>query len=278
MNKSLGNNNKLLNKNSKFSNEHCKYLLDIKKENRIVTISRILIFVLFFGFWQLGASFGWIDTFLTSSPYEIIKMVKVYIENGSLLNHIYVSTIETIAGFFLGTIVGILVAILLWFSKRVSRVFEPYLIVLNSLPKTALAPIIIIWAGAGFSGIVVTAASISVVVTTLSVYTGFIGVEEDKITLLKSFGANKLQILQKVIIPANIPVILSVIKVNIGLSWVGTIVGEFLVSKAGIGYLIVYGSQVFKLDLVMMGVFILAIIAVLMYYLAILLEKRLVKY
>jgi NitT/TauT family transport system permease protein len=263
---------------SNFSKEHKKYLLNIKRDTKIVRISQLLIFILFFGIWQLSASFGLIDTFLTSSPFEIVNMVKTFISNGSLLNHIYVSTMETIAGFLLGTIVGIAVAILLWMSKRSARIFEPYLIVLNSLPKTALAPIIILWAGAGFSGIVVTAASISVVVTTLSVYTGFISVEQDKVTLLKSFGANKLQILQKLIIPANIPVLLSVIKVNIGLSWVGVIVGEFLVSKAGIGYLIVYGSQVFKLDLVMMGVFVLAIIAAIMYYVAMLLEKKLVKY
>ncbi len=264
--------------NNNISKEHERYLQSIKKDKRIVRISQILILILFFGWWQLSASFGLIDTFLTSSPLAIVNMISAFVKNGSLLNHIYVSTMETIVGFLLGTSVGILVAVLLWMSERASKIFEPYLIILNSLPKTALAPIIILWAGAGFSGIVVTAASISVVVTTMSVYTGFITVEQDKITLLKSFGANKLQILQKLIFPANIPVLLSVIKVNIGLSWVGVIVGEFLVSKAGIGYLIVYGSQVFKLDLVMMGVFILAVIAGIMYYLALFLEKKLVKY
>jgi NitT/TauT family transport system permease protein len=136
----------------------------------------------------------------------------------------------------------------------------------------------ILWAGTGFSGIVVTAASISVVVTTMTVYTGFMSVENDKIVLLRTFGANKNQVLRKVIIPANLPLIVSVIKVNIGLSWIGVIVGEFLVSKAGIGYLIVYGSQVFKLDLVMMGVFVLAVIAALMYFFAAWIEKKLIKY
>lgn len=263
--------------NNKFSKEHERYLANIKKDKVIVLISQVLIFILFFGWWQFSASYGLIDTFLTSSPLAIINMIKTFVSNGSLLDHIYISTMETIVGFLLGTSVGILVAVLLWMSERASKIFEPYLIILNSLPKTALAPIIILWAGAGFSGIVVTAASISVIVTTMSVYTGFTTVEHDKITLLKSFGANKLQILQKLIIPANLPVIVSVIKVNIGLAWVGVIVGEFLVSKAGIGYLIVYGSQVFKLDLVMMGVFVLAIIAGIMYYLALLLEKKFLK-
>lgn len=263
---------------SNYSNEHKKYIENIKREKRIVKIYQILIFIIFFGLWQLAASNNWIDTFLTSCPFDIFKMIKTFAYNGNLLEHIYISTLETIVGFLLGTVVGIVVAVLLWISERLSKILEPYLIILNSLPKTALAPIIILWAGAGFSGIVVTAASISVIVTTMTVFTGFMGVENDKITLLKSFGANKLQILQKLIFPANVPVLLNVIKVNIGLSWVGVIVGEFLVSKAGIGYLIVYGSQVFKLDLVMMGVFILAIIAGIMYYVALMLEKKFVKY
>lgn len=263
--------------NDNFSKEHESYLKGIKKDKIIVIVCQVLIFILFFGWWQISASYELIDTFLTSSPFAIIDMIKTFVKNGSLLDHIYISTMETIVGFLLGTSVGILIAVLLWLSERASKIFEPYLIILNSLPKTALAPIIILWAGAGFSGIVVTAASISVIVTTMSIYTGFTTVEHDKIALLKSFGANKLQILQKLIFPANLPVIVSVIKVNIGLAWVGVIVGEFLVSKAGIGYLIVYGSQVFKLDLVMMGVFVLAVIAGIMYYLAILLEKKLIK-
>jgi NitT/TauT family transport system permease protein len=130
----------------------------------------------------------------------------------------------------------------------------------------------------GFTGIIVTAASISVIVTTITIYTGFVNVENDKIILLKTFGATKFQILNKVIIPANFPNIMSVVKVNIGLSWIGVIVGEFLVSKAGIGYLILYGSQTFKLDLVMMGVIVLAIIAGLMYFMAAWLEKKVAKY
>lgn len=264
--------------NKTFSSEHKLYLKKIKKNNIIVKVSQIIILILFFGIWQFCASKNYIDTFLTSSPREIVNMFKIFLSNGDLLHHIYISTLETIVGFLLGTGVGIIIAILLWISKKASRILEPYLIVLNSLPKTALAPIIILWAGAGFSGIVITAASISVIVTTLSVYTGFVNVEKDKIILLQSFGANKLQVLRYLVIPANIPVLLSVAKVNIGLSWVGVIVGEFLVSKAGIGYLIVYGSQVFKLDLVMMGVFVLAVIAVIMYYIALFIEKRIVKY
>nr|WP_312579990.1 ABC transporter permease [Sedimentibacter sp.] len=260
------------------SNEQLEYLQSIKREKRFIKVAQILFLIIFFSLWQYFASKGMIDTFLTSSPKAIWDLMIRFIIDGSLFNHLYVSTMETIAGFFLGTSIGILVAVILWWSEKVAKIFEPYLVILNSLPKTALAPIMILWAGTGFSGIVVTAASISVVVTTMTVYTGFTSVENDKIVLLRTFGANKIQILTKVIIPANLPLIVSVIKVNIGLSWIGVIVGEFLVSKAGIGYLIVYGSQVFKLDLVMMGVFVLAVVAALMYFFAAWIEKKLIKY
>lgn len=260
------------------SKEHDAYLRSINREKKSIKIAQVLILVVFIASWEFAARKELIDTFLTSSPGAIFRLIRQFIKDGSLFNHLLVSTRETIAGFFVGTLVGILVAILLWWSEKIARILDPYIVILNSLPKTALAPIIILWAGMGFTGIVVTAASISVIVTTMTVYTGFINVEHDKIILLKTFGASKLQILNKVIIPANFPNIMSVIKVNIGLSWIGVIVGEFLVSKAGIGYLILYGSQTFKLDLVMMGVIVLAVIAGLMYFVAAWIEKKVIKY
>ncbi|MDD2495302.1 MAG: ABC transporter permease [Tissierellia bacterium] len=260
------------------SKEHEAYLRSIIREKRFIKIAQILLLVLFIVLWEYAARKRLIDTFLTSSPSAIFKLIKQFISDGSLYNHLLVSTQETIAGFFVGTIFGILVAILLWWSEKIAKILDPYMVILNSLPKTALAPIIILWVGMGFTGIIVTAASISVIVTTMTIYTGFMNVEHDKIILLKTFGATKFQILNKVIIPANFPNIMSVVKVNIGLSWIGVIVGEFLVSKAGIGYLILYGSQTFKLDLVMMGVIVLAIIAGLMYFIAAWIEKKVVKY
>ncbi len=260
------------------SKEHEQYLRSIKKEKSFIKTMQILIFVIFIALWEWAAVNNHVDRFLTSTPSAIFELIVKFIEDGSLFKHLYVSTTETIAGFFVGTIAGLLTAILLWWFERLAKITDPYIVILNSLPKTALAPIIILWAGMGFSGIVVTAASISVVVTTMTLYTGFTSVEKDKIVLLKTMGANKYQILKKVIIPANIPSIMSVIRVNIGLSWIGVIVGEFLVSKAGIGYLILYGSQTFKLDLVMMGVFVLGIIAAIMYFFAAWLEKKVIKY
>ena len=260
------------------SKEHSEYLKSIKREDYFIRITQILVFVFFIAIWEWAARYRHIDVFLTSSPGAIYKLIVRFIEDGSLIRHLSVSTMETIAGFFAGTILGLLMAILLWWFRRLARIMDPYIVILNSLPKTALAPIIILWAGMGFSGIVATAASISVIVTTMTLYTGFINVEKDKIVLLKTMGANKLQILSKVVIPSNIPNILSVIRVNIGLSWIGVIVGEFLVSKAGIGYLILYGSQTFKLDLVMMGVFVLGVVAAIMYFFASWLEKIIIKY
>ena len=149
--------------------------------------------------------------------------------------------------------------------------------VLNALPKTALAPILIIWAGTGVFGIIVVALSISLILTVISSYNYFISVDEEQILMMKSFNASKMQILMKLIIPINIPNLINLIKINIGMTWVGVIVGEFLVSRMGIGYLIMYGSQVFRMDLVMMGVIILAIIAFLMYEIVNLFEKKIRK-
>lgn len=269
---------KQVNNSLTISAEHEAYLESVRKEKRLIKTIQILIFVLFFVLWEIAARLKLIDTFLTSSPGAIIKLITRYVKDGSLFKHIYISTLETIAGFSFGTALGLLVAILLWWFDKLARILDPYMVILNSLPKTALAPIIILWAGMGFKGIVVTAITVLVIVTIITLYTGFINVEKDKIILLKTFGANKFQILSKVIIPSNIPNILSIVKVNIGMSWIGVIVGEYLVSKAGIGYLILYGSQTFKLDLVMMGVIILAAIAALMYFLAAYLEKKVIKY
>lgn len=270
--------NKISKYDLSISKEHADYLKSIKREDYFIRITQILIFVFFIAIWEWAARYKHIDVFLTSSPGAIYNLIVKFIKDGSLIKHLYVSTMETIAGFFVGTTLGLLVAIVLWWFKRLARIMDPYIVILNSLPKTALAPIIILWAGMGFSGIVATAASISVIVTTMTLYTGFINVENDKIVLLKTMGANKFQVLNKVIIPSNIPNIMSVIRVNIGLSWIGVIVGEFLVSKAGIGYLILYGSQTFKLDLVMMGVFVLGVVAAIMYFFAAWLEKIVIKY
>lgn len=256
------------------SKEHKNFLQKIRRRKKIILITQISIFILGLAFWEIAARLSLIDTFLTSSPSNIWNTFLKMSKNGNLAYHVGISVFENIIGFTAGTLIGVLVAIGLWWSDFLAKVLEPYLVVLNSLPKTALAPIIIIWIGTGYDGIIVTAISVSVVITIMNMFNSFISVDEDKIKLLKTFGATKLQIFKKVVLPHSIPDMISTLKVNIGLSWVGVIVGEFLVSRAGIGWLLVYGSQVFQFDLIMMGIFILAIISVIMYKIVSIVENK----
>ena len=223
----------------------------------------LLIFIL--GIWEMLANKDIISTFLFSKPSAIYDLFMRYMENGQLWVHVKTSVYETVLGLIIGTVGGVIVAILLWAFPRLSRVLDPFLVVLNALPKTALAPILIIWAGTNIKGIVTISISLSIVISIISILSYFKSVDNNLIKMMKTMEANKIQILFKVIYPSNLENLLSVIKVNIGMSWVGVIVGEFLVSREGIGYLVVYGGQVFKLDLVMMGVIILAFIALIMY-------------
>lgn len=254
------------------SKERQKYLKQIKKEKFFVILGQIAILVLFLGLWELGANRGLIDSFITSSPSRILKTFANFSAN-NLLVHIKVTVYETIIGFSIGTIMGFIIAIILWWSKFISKISEPYLVILNSLPKVALGPIIIIWVGAGTGAIIVMAVAISLIVTILDILNGFLETDKDLIKMANTFSASKFQILTKIVIPANISTFINSLKINIGLSLVGVISGEFLVSKAGLGYLITYGGQVFKLDLVMSSVIILGIIAGLMYLTVLLLEK-----
>ena len=258
---------------NKNSVEYENYLKNVKLKKIKIFITQIVLLIAFFVLWEVLADKNIINTFLFSKPSDIYKLFIKYISNGELMKHVGISVYETVLGLVIGTVLGILVAIALWWSEKLSKILDPFLVVLNALPKTALAPIIIVWAGAGIQGIVVTAVTISVVVTILSAYNYFINVDEEKIKMLKSFGASKSQLLFKLIIPSNIGNLINLTKINIGMAWVGVIVGEFLVSRYGLGYLIVYGGQVFKLDLVMMGVFVLAFCAWIMYEILNIAEK-----
>lgn len=244
-----------------------KYLKKLKFEKLMILSIQILIVVLFFLIWEIAAYFNWIDAFIFSSPSRIGKLLIAYIQNKEIFYHTWISTYEVILGLIIGTILGIIIAIILFEFKIVAKIIDPFLVVLNALPKTALAPIFIIWIGTNIKGIVFVAISISLILTIINAYNAFNNVSEEKIKLLKTFGANRFEILKELILPANIDEIINIIKVNIGMSWIGVIVGEFIVSKAGLGYLITYGTQVFRLDLVMLGVFVLAIITMLMYLL-----------
>ncbi|MBQ3259031.1 MAG: ABC transporter permease [Clostridia bacterium] len=214
--------------------------------------------------WELAAYLNWIDAFLVSQPSRIVGTLLNTSKNG-LLTHIGVTVYETLTGFFLGVIFGLSISVLCWWSPFVSRVAEPYLVVLNSLPKIALGPVIILIAGAGTKAIIFMALAISLIVTVLEMLSGFHHTDNEIIKMAQTFGASRKQVLFKIVLPANLPTLFNSLKINIGLSLVGVIAGEFLVSKAGLGYLIVYGGQVFQMDLVMASVLILAAVAALMY-------------
>lgn len=260
-----------------YSKEHINYLKKLKKEKIFIFIFQILILVFFLSLWQILADKQVINTFIFSSPKKVLDTI-INLTNKGLFLHIWTTVYETILSFSIATILGTIIAIILWYNKKVQKIIEPYLTILNSLPKVALGPIIIIWFGAGIKSIIFMALLISLIITIINVYEGFNNVNENKIKLMKSMGANKKQILFKLILPNSINTIINALKINVSMSLIGVIMGEFLVSKRGIGYLILYGSQVFNLSLVISGIFILCIVAAIMYYIVSFIEKKIIKY
>lgn len=249
-----------------------KYLRDRRLNRNLVRISQIGLLVLLIAMWEILANVGIIDSFITSKPSKVVAtFLRMLSED--LLMHVGITCLETIVGFLLGTVLGTIISSILWWSPFLSKVLAPFLVVLNSLPKVALGPVIIVWVGAGMPAIITMALAISLVVTILDMLNGFVDTDKNRIKMAKTFGANKLQVFTKIVFPSNISTLMNVLKVNIGLSMVGVITGEFLVSKGGLGHLIVYGGQVFNLDLVMTSVILLAIVASIMYYVVVLLEK-----
>ena len=259
------------------SSERKKYLSQKRKRKFAIVFTQLFILIAFILIWEILARAEIIDDFITSRPSKILNTI-MNLSSNNLFYHLYVTFIETLVGFIVGTIIGIIIASILWWSSFISKVCEPFLVVLNSLPKVALGPIIIVWAGAGTSAIITMALAISLIVTVLDMLNGFLNTDQNMIKMARTFNATKFQIFTKIVLPSNISTLINTLKVNIGLSLVGVISGEFLVSKAGLGYLIVYGGQVFKLDLVMTSVIILALVATAMYQSIVLLEKLILKF
>ena len=260
------------------SNSRKDYLKKIHRENTFVTIFRVLLIVIFLIGWELLANKGIINTFTFSSPYLVINTIGELLNNGDLFLHIGVTLYETMISFFLASIIGIIFATLLWSNTLIYRIFDPYLTILNSLPKVALGPLIIIWVGASMNSIIFMSLLISTFISIINMYNGFINTDNSFLVLMKSLGATKWQIFTKVVFPSNYLNIISALKVNISMNLIGVIMGELLVSKEGVGYLIMYGSQVFNIDLVIAGVFILGIISYFMYFIINKLEKFILKY
>lgn len=250
------------------------YLNGYFRRMRIVRIYQIVILVAFLALWEVTTRLDILNDFIFSSPSRVIKTFVNMMAEGDLLYHIVVTLGETFISFLLVNVLGLLIAVVLWWNENVAKVLEPYLVVLNSLPKTALAPVFIVWLGNNMKTIIVAAVSVAVFGTIITLYNDFKEVEPDKVKLIQTLGGKKKDVLFKVVIPSNYPAIISIMKVNIGLSLVGVIIGEFLAAKAGLGYLIIYGSQVFKLDWVIMSIVVLCILATALYKLLSYLEKK----
>jgi NitT/TauT family transport system permease protein len=259
------------------SREQDEYIKKLKKRKRKIIITRIVILFAIFILWEIAGDTKIIDPFLTSTPSRMWKsLVKIYTE-GTLFKHIAVTCYETIVGFLSGTILGSMIAVILWWSDFLNKVLDPYLVVLNALPKVALAPIIIFWVGNGITAIIIIALLISVIVTIITVLNGFLEVDENKVKLIKTFGGNKVQTMKYLIIPASLSTMIAALKINVGLSWVGVIMGEFLVANQGLGFLIIYGGQVAQLDMVMMSIIVLSLIAFFMYQGVAIIEKKIIQ-
>lgn len=242
-----------------------KFVKDHKKHHTQVAVYRIMIFAVFLILWEISAKLGWIDSFFFSSPSRIVKCaVDLAIAKGLFL-HIGITLLETFLSFLLVCILSLVIATALWYSGKLSEVLEPYLVILNSLPKSALAPLFIVWLGTGMTTIIVAGISVAVFGSIISFFTGFKQISNEKITLVYTLGGTKQQAFSKVVLPGSVPILISTAKVNIGLSLVGVIIGEFLAARQGLGYLIIYGSQVFQLDMVITSIIILCIIAMFFY-------------
>ncbi|WP_431029352.1 ABC transporter permease [Lysinibacillus sp. LZ02] len=256
---------------------HNEYKKSLIKEKRLIRFFQLVILISFIGLWELASRWQWIDQLIFSSPLKIGALFIDKIQDGTLFAHIGITLFETVLGFIIGTLLGTILAAILWWSSFLSKVLDPYLVILNAMPKVALGPILIVALGPGMTSIITMGAIISVIISTIVIYTAFKGVDGNYLKVLQTFNASRLQMFKEAVLPASFPTIISTLKVNVGLSWVGVIVGEFLVSKQGLGYLIIYGFQVFNFNLVLMSLVIIAIFATIMYQVVELLEKKLVK-
>lgn len=260
-----------------FSREHLAYLKKERQKKIIIAVSRWLVLFVLLGMWELCAYLEWADPYITSSPSRVwLTLVDLYNKN-TLFYHIGITLMETLAGFLIAVVLGYIIAVALWSSEALRKIAEPYVVVLNALPKIALGPLIIIWIGIGYDAIIFMTVIVSVIVCIMNMLAGFISVDQTKLLLMKSMGAGKLTTLRKLIIPSSLPALISTLKVAVGLAWIGSIMGEYIASEAGLGSLINYGRQVMNLDLVMTSTFILCVLAGGMYAIVALIEKIVVK-
>ena len=247
------------------SENQIRYLKSHRRHHHLISLFRLLLVVSFLSLWEFAAAKEWIDVFFFSSPSSIVIYLYQMLVDHSFFTNTGITLLETIVSFLLVTLLSLLAATLLWYANSLAEVLEPYLVVLNSLPKSALAPLLIVWLGTGTNTIIVAGISVAVFGSIINLYTGFSQVDPEMLKLIYTLGGSKKDALLKVILPSSIPLILSNMKVNIGLSLVGVIIGEFLAARQGLGYLIIYGSQVFQLNMVITSIIILCAIAMAFY-------------
>lgn len=259
------------------SKEQQRYLKKIKIRKYFVILVQVIIVIGFLALWEFLANKNIINTFVFSKPSEIWETILGLIVQNNLFNHILTTLKEVLIAFVLGILLGFIIAIILYEIPILAEIVDPFLTMINSLPKVALGPLIIIIAGANTKSIIVMALLINLIVSIITIYNGFVNIDDKKMKLIKSFGATKAQILTHLVIPSSYKTIISSLKLNISMSLIGVIMGEFLVSKEGIGYLIIYGTQVFNLSLVMAGILILIIISYILYKIIIFIESKLIK-
>lgn len=264
--------------NQTTSIEQQEYVKRIKRQRILVRIYQIMILVSFLTLWEITARLHIINDFIFCSPSKLFATFLHMIADGSLFLHIGITLYETLIGFLIVIFGSLIIATLFWWNETLSKVLEPYLVVLNSLPKSALAPVLIVWLGANKTTIIVCACSVAIFGSILNIYTGFVNVDSDKIKLIKTLKGNRFQCLRLVVLPSNIPNIISIMKVNIGLCLVGVVIGEFLAAREGLGYLIIYGSQTFKMSNVLLSILILCIIAMLLYLILQKIEQHFAEY
>jgi len=241
--------------------EHETYLRKVKRRKHLVLAAQIALAVSFFVLWEVLANARIIDAFIFSQPSRIISGAQRLIATGQLWQHVGATLGMTLLGFALSSIMGIAIAIALWWNEFLRKVLEPYLVMFNSMPKTALAPVIIVLFGTNFRSVLVTAILTSIVVTIMNMLQAFLEVNREKTKLIYTLGGTRIQALTKVIIPASVPSMFNTLRINIGLSFIGVVVGEFLVANVGLGFLIIYGSQIFRMDWVMLSIMLLMLMA-----------------
>lgn len=260
-----------------FSREHLAYLKKERQKKIIIALSRWLLLLALLGLWELCAYLQWADPYITSSPSRVWLTIADLYRKNTLFYHIGITLMETVVGFIIAVVLGYIIAVALWSSETLRKITEPYVVVLNALPKIALGPLIIIWIGIGYDAIIFMTVIVSVIVCIMNMLAGFISADKTKLLLMKSMGAGKITTLKKLIIPSSLPALISTLKVAVGLAWIGSIMGEYIASEAGLGSLINYGRQVMNLDLVMASTFILCVLAGGMYAIVAIVEKLVVK-